>query len=192
MLTNYIATHPVYTGMDEFDPAPAVDDAAEPRQQWLDETDTFGRVYDVVLGITSPTPAAEIAEIADCSPNAATKHLTRLAEMGVVEADRESRPARFARNDGYLEWQEASRIARELSVAEIIDRVESLEAERDEYEERFGTTDPTEVSVFDHDDHDTIHERMAAVSEWQGLIRDLRLYELARQLAQNDGHLIPA
>ncbi|ERH02769.1 MAG: hypothetical protein J07HN6_00809 [Halonotius sp. J07HN6] len=33
---------------------------------------------------------------------------------------------------------------------------------------------------------------MTAVSEWQGLIRDLRLYELARQLAQNDGHLIPA
>ncbi len=93
MLTNYIATHPVYTGMDEFDPAPAVDDAAEPRQQWLDETDTFGRVYDVVLGITSPTPAAEIAEIADCSPNAATKHLTRLAEMGVVEAR--------ARRDGH-------------------------------------------------------------------------------------------
>ncbi len=178
--------------MDEFDPAPAVDDATEPRQQWLDDTDTFGRVYDVVLGITSPTPAAEIAEIADCSPNAATKHLTRLAEMGVVEANRESRPARFARNDGYLEWQEASRIARELSVAEIIDRVESLEAERDEYEERFGTADPADVSVFDHDDHDTIHERMSAVSEWQGLIRDLRLYELARQLAQNDGHLIPA
>ena len=181
--------------MDEFDPAPAVDDAAEPRQQWLDETDTFGRVYDVVLGITSPTPAAEIAEIADCSPNAATKHLTRLAEMGVVEANRESRPARFARNDGYLEWQEASRIASELSVAEIIDRVESLETERDEHEERFGTTDPTDVSVFDHDDHDDhdeIHERMIAVSEWQGLIRDLRLYELARQLAQNDGHLIPA
>ena len=181
--------------MDEFDPAPAVDDASEPRQQWLDETDTFGRVYDVVLGITSPTPAAEIAEIADCSPNAATKHLTRLAEMGVVEADRESRPARFARNDGYLEWQEASRVARELSVTDIIDRVESLEAERDDYEERFGTTDPAEVSVFghdDHDDHDEIHERMTAVSEWQGVIRDLRLYELARQLAQNDGHLIPA
>ncbi|RJX42311.1 sugar-specific transcriptional regulator TrmB [Halonotius aquaticus] len=178
--------------MDEFDPAPAIDDTTEPRQQWLDDTDTFGRVYDVVLGITTPAPAAEIAEIADCSPNAATKHLSRLAEMGVVNADRESRPARYSRNDGYLEWQEASRIGRDLSVAEIIDRVESLEAERDEYEERFGTTDPAEVSVFDYDDHDTIHERMAAVSEWQGLIRDLRLYELARQLAQNDGHLIPA
>ena len=177
--------------MDDFDPAPDADDS-QPRQQWLDDTDTFGRVYDVILGITTPTPAAEIAEIADCSPNAATKHLSRLAEMGVVNADRESRPARYSRNDGYLEWQEASRIARELSITEIIDRVESLEAERADYEERFGVTDPTEVSVFDHDDHDLIHERMEAISEWQGLRRDIRLYELARQLAQNDGHLIPA
>lgn len=178
--------------MDDFDPAPAVADTTEPRQQWLANTDTFGRVYDALLGITSPTPAAEIAEIADCSPNAATKHLTRLAEMGVATADRESRPARFARNDAYLEWQEASRIARELSVAEIIDRVESLEAECDEYQKRFDATDPTDVSAFGHDDHDTIHERMTALSEWQGLLRDLRLYELARQLAQNDGHLLPA
>jgi len=177
--------------MDDFDPAPDADDS-QPRQQWLDDTDTFGRVYDVILGITTPTPAAEIAEIADCSPNAATKHLSRLAEMGVVNADRESRPARYSRNDGYLEWQEASRIARELSITEIIDRVESLEAERADYEERFGATDPTEVSVFEHDDHDMIHERMESISEWRGLRRDIRLYELARQLAQNDGHLIPA
>ena len=177
--------------MSAFDPAPDADDS-QPRQQWLDDTDTFGRVYDVILGITMPTPAAEIAEIADCSPNAATKHLSRLAEMGVVNADREARPARYRRNDGYLEWQEASRIASELSTAEIIDRVESLEAERTDYEEQFGATDPAEVSVFEHDDHDMIHERMTAVSEWQGVRRDLRLYELARQLAQNDGHLIPA
>jgi hypothetical protein len=41
-------------------------------------------------------------------------------------------------------------------------------------------------------DHETIHDRMTAVSDWQGVIRDIRLYELARQLSQNDGHLIPA
>jgi hypothetical protein len=46
--------------------------------------------------------------------------------------------------------------------------------------------------VFDSESHDTVHERMAAVGDWQGVIRDIRLYELARQLSQNDGHLIPA
>lgn len=175
--------------MTEFDPAP---DAGTTQRRWQEGTDTFGRVYAVALGITTPTAYTEIADLADCSPNAAKKHLERLAEMGIVRADRESRPAHYERNDGYLEWQDASRIADELSVDEIIDRVAMLEDKRTEYETEFGATDPTTVSVFDHDDHGTIHERMVAISEWQGVIRDIRLYELARQLSQNDGHLIPA
>lgn len=175
--------------MTAFDPAP---EPEETRRRWQTGTDTFGRVYDIVLGITSPTAYTEIAELADCSPNAAKKHLDRLAEMGIARADRESRPATYERNEGYLEWQDASRIATELSVEEIIDRVETLEAKRAEYETQFETGDPMAVNVFDHGEHETIHKRMTAVSEWQGVIRDIRLYELARQLSQNDGHLIPA
>ena len=62
----------------------------------------------------------------------------------------------------------------------------------DRFEQVRDRHQPDDVAVFDHDAHGTIHERMTAVSEWQGLLRDLRLYELARQLAQNDGHLISA
>ncbi|MBB6090998.1 hypothetical protein HNR49_002388 [Halobacterium salinarum] len=75
---------------------------------------------------------------------------------------------------------------------EIIDRVADLEAEQQTYEQRFETADPESVAVFDTTDHEALHERMHAVSEWQATTRDLRLYELARKLAQNDGHLIPA
>lgn len=175
--------------MSEFDPAPPPE-SEHPR--WQDGTDTFGRVYDVVLGLTSPTTYTDIAELADCSPNAAKKHLDRLTEMGIARAERESGPATYARNEAYLEWQDASRIAADLSVEEIIDRVERLEERRAAYEDQFETTDPTTVSVFDASDHESIHERMTAVSEWKSVIRDLRLYELARQLSENDGHLIPA
>ena len=175
--------------MSEFDPTP---DIEESRQRWQAEMDTFDRVYAVARGITAPTAYTEIAEIADCAPNTAKKHLERLAEMGIVSEDAESRPARYERNEGYLEWQEASRIASELSIEQIVDRVQALETERDEYEAEFGTTDPAAVSVFDHDNHETIHQRMESVSDWHGVIRNIRLYELARQLSQNDGHLIPA
>lgn len=178
--------------MSDFDPNPPEEAVNEIRRRWHDETDTFGRVYNAVLGITDPTSYSEIAEVADCSPNAAKKHLERLVEMGIVQADRESRPARYERNDGYLEWQDASRIAQELAVEEIIERVQRLEDRQDEFENRFGTTDPSSVSVFEQDDHDTIHERMESITEWQAIDRDIRLYELARQLAQNDGHLLPA
>jgi len=177
--------------MSEFDPAPGADND-DAVQRWQADTDTFDRVYDVVLGVTTPTTYRVIAERADCSANAAKKHLDRLTEMGVVRKDEQSRPARYERDDGYLEWQEARRIARELSVEEIIDRVADLEAEQQTYEQRFETADPESVTVFELDDHEALHERMQAVSEWQATTRDLRLYELARQLAQNDGHLIPA
>ncbi|SDK39121.1 DUF7342 family protein [Natronorubrum texcoconense] len=177
--------------MTEFDPVPdreAVDDV---RQRWRETTDTFDRVYDTALGVTEPTPYAKIASTADCSPNAAKKHLDRLAEMGIVRADRDAQPARYERNDGYLEWQEASRLAEEHTVEEIVDRVATLEDRRDEYVDEFGTTDPSSISAFDHDDHDEIHTVMTRLSDWHALERDIRLYELARQIAQNDGHLVP-
>ncbi|WP_049996279.1 winged helix-turn-helix domain-containing protein [Halococcus sediminicola] len=178
--------------MTDFDPTPSDGETNAVRQRWSENTDTFGRVYNTLLGITEPTTYSTIAEIADCSPNAAKKHLERLAEMGVGRVDRQSRPARYERNDGYLEWQDASRLADELTVEEIIDRVHQLEDRREEFEQRFETSDPSSISVFDHDNHDAIHERMNAISDWQSLERDIRLYELARQLSQNDGHLLPA
>ncbi len=178
--------------MTEFDPTPDEDVGDTVRQRWRKNTDTFGRVYDTILGITTPTPYAEIADVAECSPNAAKKHLERLVEMGIARTDRESRPARYERNEGYLEWQEASRIATDLSPDDIIERVQRLEAHREEFEDKFETTDPSSVDVFVQDDHDAIHERMEAVSGWHAVERDIRLYELARQLAQNDGHLVPA
>jgi DNA-binding transcriptional ArsR family regulator len=178
--------------MADFDPNPSSEDVNELQQRWSDSTDTFKRVYDVLLGITEPTSYHEIAEIADCSPNAAKKHLDRIAEMGIARADRQSRPARYERNDAYFEWQDASRLADELTIEDIVERVRRLENRREEFEQRFETTDPTSVSVFEHDDHNAIHERMDAISEWQSLERDIQRYELARQLSLNDGHLLPA
>jgi DNA-binding transcriptional ArsR family regulator len=175
--------------MTEFDPAP---ESASTERRWQQGEDTFSRVYDVAMGITSPTPAAEIADIADCAPNTAKKHLDRLADMGIVSVNGDGRPMQYERNEGYLEWQDASRIANELTVEEIIDRVSELEEERANYEDEFDATDPAAVNAYEHDSHETTHDRMAAVSEWRGVIRDIRLYELARQLAENDGHLIPA
>lgn len=178
--------------MTEFDPAPQPEVVDEVRDRWRAEADTFDRIYDVVLGLGDPTAYTDVADLADCSPNAAKKHLERLADIGVVRADRESRPPRYARNDGYLEWQEVNRIAEELTDEEIIDRVRELEERRSDYEARFDATDPKSVSVFDLADHDAVHERMVAIGEWQAIDRDIRLYELARRIVENDGRLVSA
>ena len=177
--------------MTEFDPAPDHDAVDAVRERWRESADTFDRVYETALGVTEPTSYDEIARIADCSPNAAKKHLDRLAEMGIVHAHRDVQPFRYERNDGYLEWQEASRIADERTVDEIVDRVATLENRREEFRNRFDATDPSAVFALDHDDHQSIHKRMDLLADWQAIERDIRLYDLARRIAQNDGHLVP-
>ncbi|WP_049929092.1 winged helix-turn-helix domain-containing protein [Halopiger goleimassiliensis] len=181
--------------MTEFDPVPDREAIDAVRERWREGADTFDRVYETALGITEPTSYDEIARIADCSPNAARKHLDRLADMGIVRAHRDVQPFRYERNDGYLEWQEASRIAEERTVDEIVDRVATLEAEREAFRDRFGASDPSAVSAFDPDDagddHDSVHERMELLGDWRAIEREIRLYDLARRIAQNDGHLVP-
>ncbi|MUV58274.1 sugar-specific transcriptional regulator TrmB [Halogeometricum sp. CBA1124] len=177
--------------MPSIDPIPSEDAIDDIRDQWSERTDAFGRVYTTAIGITEYTRYNQIAETADCAPNTAKKHLERLVDMGIVERSPNVHVARYRRNDSYFEWREASRIADNLTIDEIIERVQNLESQREEFEERFGAEDPDSVSVFDQDDHEAIHEQMAAVSQWQSIERDIQLYELARQLAHNDGHLIP-
>ena len=67
--------------MSEFSAELTEESVAEVREGWVERTDTFERVYDVVLGVIQPTPYTEIAELAVCSGNAARKHLGRLAEI---------------------------------------------------------------------------------------------------------------
>ena len=88
--------------MTDFDPDPAGEQTDELRQRWSSNTDIFGRVYGILVGITRPTSYREIADIADCSPNAAKKHLDRVTELGIARANRQSRPAQYQRNDGLL------------------------------------------------------------------------------------------
>lgn len=66
--------------------------------------------------------------------------------MGIAHPNTDSRLARYTHSEGYLEWLEASRVARKLSDEEIGDRVRRLEETREHYEQRFDTTDPSTVS----------------------------------------------
>ncbi|MFC7185529.1 DUF7342 family protein [Halorubrum yunnanense] len=165
--------------MSEFDPGP---DPATGTPRWQDGTDTFGRVCDVVLGLTSPTTYTGVAELANCSPNAAKKHLDRLAEMGIARAGRDSRPATYERYKAYLEWQEASRIATDLSIDAIIDRVEALEQRRTEYEAEFGTTDPATVAVFDADSASSCCPPQPAAPLAASALRFRRIIRLMRNV----------
>lgn len=178
--------------MSDFEPNPPQETINAIQDKWKEETDTFGRVYSTILGIADLKHCNEIADIAGCSSNAAKKHLDRLADMGIARKNPNPKWARYCRNEAYLEWQEANRIAEHLSTEEIIEEVRQLEIQSSEFEKQYESTDPNSASVYDGDSHKEIHKRMKDISEWQKIEKDIRIYEFARHLAQNEGHFFPS
>lgn len=162
------------------------------RESWEGDNDAFGRVYEAVLAISEFTRHHEIAEVARCAPNTAKKHLKRLRQMGIVEFRHTGGALMFRRNDAYLEWREVNQIAEDHSLQEIVERVRELEAEEAELKEELGVEGPDTASVYRSDSDRPTHELMQAIGTWNGIQRDIRLYEAARQLQQNGGRLISA
>ncbi|ELY82599.1 DUF7342 family protein [Natrinema pallidum] len=171
---------------------PSEDVVSNILDSWEGENDAFGRVYEAILGIPGPVRHHEIAEVAKCAPNTAKKHLKRLTQMGIVECHNPDKPLMFRRNDAYLEWREIIQIAEDHSVQNLAERVRDLEAKEAELKEEFGVEGPDSASVYRSDSDRPTHELMQAIGTWNGIQRDILLYEAARQLQQNDGRLISA
>jgi len=149
------------------DPEPPNDVVDELREEWNEET--FDRVMSTILGTSEYTWHREIAEIANCSENSAKKHLDRLVDMGLVQRKPNPNIALYRRNDAYFEWRAVDQAAEQLSAEEIAERVEQLENRREDFEDKFGSANPTSVSVFDAESENAIHERMKEIGEWQGI-----------------------
>lgn len=171
---------------------PSEDVITSIRDSWEKENDTFGRVYEAILGISEFTRHSSIAEVARCSPNAAKKHLKRLNQMGIAECRSTNWSLMFRRNDAYLEWREVTQIAEDHSVQDLTERVRELETKEAELKDEFGVEGPDTASVYRSDSDRPTHELMQAIGTWNGIQRDIRLYEAARQLQQNDGRLLSA
>lgn len=171
---------------------PSEDVVTDIRDSWERENDAFGRVYETILGISEFTRHHKIAEVAGCAPNTAKKHLNRLNQMGIVECQSSHRILKFRRNDAYLEWREVTQIADEQSVQDLAERVRELETKESELQEEFGVEGPDTASVYGSNSDRPRHEQMQVIGTWNGIQRDIRLYEAARQLQQNDGRLISA
>ena len=177
--------------MSDEDPFPPEEVGGTARSRWAEETETLDRIHDVAIGLTEPTSVPEVAEAAACSPNAARKHLDRLADMGILVAEYDNRPVRFRRNDAYLEWQRANTLARELTREELRRRLEALEEREAAFQDRYETDDPDAVDVFDHESHARIHDVWDDLGEWKTIQRDKQLFDFARRMIENDGHIAP-
>lgn len=156
---------------------------------WGAEGETFERICKVIFDISEYTSHIEIAETADCSHNSVKKHLDRLTELRVVEKDPRTELARYRRNSAYIEWRALRHIINEYPMDEIIERVEALEVRQENLVDKTGEI-PSIVPAADVKMHESVGSRMEAANEIELIKRRIRLYELARQAIENDGHLV--
>lgn len=158
-------------------------DGPPPFDRPFEDEDTKQRVYGTVLHARDPMTAAEIANQADCSEDAARAHLSFYADLGIV-IRHEGRPVRYERNDDYFEWRRVNELARKHSVDELQTRVSELTDQIETYRAEYDTNSPADVDVlaFDADDIDDVY---VDLSDWATAIEDRRLHERARQKATN-------
>jgi sugar-specific transcriptional regulator TrmB len=152
--------------------------------RWQDDRTTFQRVYDVLAGSQSFLTAGEFADRAACSETAARDALEQLVEMGVADR-RDGRPAGYRRNDSYFWWKRIESLAREHSPDELQNRLDTLIAEDEAFQDEYGVPAPDAVSTADLpvDDHDAVHDRWEALSEWRTVRRDIKLLRQAIERA---------
>ncbi|WP_254863268.1 DUF7342 family protein [Halovivax gelatinilyticus] len=138
----------------------------------LADAPTDERVYRVALELVEPTRVSAIAERADCSKNAARRHLDRLVEIGVLTRVIPD-PAAYRRNESYFEWRRLDRLAN-LPKEEFAGRLDDLLSEEAAYREEYDGVDPGEIDPLEYDDPENIWQDL---NNWEAIraeIRDLR------------------
>ncbi|WP_435362878.1 DUF7342 family protein [Haloarchaeobius sp. DYHT-AS-18] len=160
---------------DRDSPDDAPEDVGSFAESWgksVADRSTKERVYEVVTGLTEPTPVSEIAELADCSPGGARTNLQWLDEMGVVEQTA-SDPALYRRNEAYFDFLRIERLTREYSRTELEALVEEYETRVDELETELDATE-VDGSILADVPFDELEDRYDQLSELQALRRRIR------------------
>lgn len=137
------------------------------------------------MSLREPTSVETVAERADCSPNTARKHLADLTELGVARATDANGGTHYQRNDEYVRWRRANRLAERLGPDELLDRVAELEARDESFAAEFGVESPDSVPIPDAD-HATVEERWESSREWASVRDELSVTREALRMARRD------
>ncbi|KAB1198967.1 ArsR family transcriptional regulator [Haloferax sp. MBLA0078] len=144
----------------------------------LDNAPADERVYRVALELTDPTRVSDIAARAECSKNAARRHLNRLADIGVLTKVTEN-PATFERNESYFAWRRKNRLM-ELSEREYKRRLGELLSEDEGYRETYGVDSPDNLDPLEYHDYGDSEQVWLDISNWEAIRTEIRALRQAK------------
>ena len=159
--------------------SPPETDLSEELAKRIENIPTDERVYQTALELYEPTQVSKVAERADCSKNAARRHLKRLAEIGLLTRVMEN-PESFKRNESYFEWRRFNRLS-ELSDSEYKKRVGELLSENKSYQEQYDAEKPEEIDPLDYDKYGDPEQVWLNLNNWEAIQTEIRDLRRARQ-----------
>jgi len=178
---NYIARSILFVIMGAHDDehSPPESDFSEGLAERVENIPTDERVYQTALELYEPTQVSEVAERADCSKNAARRHLKRLAEIGLLSRVMEN-PESFERNESYFEWRRFNRLS-ELSDSEYKNRVGELLSENESYQERYDAEKPGEIDPLEYTEYGDSEQVWLDMTNWEAIQTEIQELRRARQ-----------
>jgi DNA-binding transcriptional ArsR family regulator len=117
------------------------------RREWIDETDGFDRIRDVMRNATESLTASEVAERAEVSTNTARKHLNRLAEMKRIGTEERGNTTLYFRDESRERMERVREISRKYTEKEIEERIRGMTDEIREYRGAHGCEEPEDLVV---------------------------------------------
>jgi predicted ArsR family transcriptional regulator len=178
--------------MPAFEPDPPGDALAEERAIRSESQDARERVRSVAVALRDPVTAGTVADRADCAPNTARKHLDDLAELGVVRRLDTERGTRFVRNEAYLRWRRADRLASSHTLERLLDRLADLEDREESFQQQFDAPTPDAVGIPTDSSHAEIEARLDALGEWATLREAIVRHNEAIRIARQDDRRVRA
>ena len=177
--------------MVAFDPEPSETAVADENEEWAQSQDTQTRIRAVVTGLREPATVSTIADRAACSANAARKHLSTLAQFGIINRfDDDTGGVRYARNESYFRWRQANELATTNTIDSLLDSLAAFEEREEQFRTQFDAATPSDVDLPDGATHAEIEDRLDALSEWETVRESIDRHKEALRIARrNDDRL---
>jgi len=143
-----------------------------------EDAPTDERVYRTALELYEPTTVSTVAERADCSKTAARRHLSRLADIGLLRQVLET-PAAFERNESYFAWRRHNRLA-ELDHDEYRQRLGELLSTDRGFREEYGVDSPDDLDPLEYGEHGDPEAVWLDVDRWTAVREEISQLQAAR------------
>lgn len=165
------------------------DDPADISDTIKQATDTppIYRVYDTVIGLDTPAPVSDIADLALCSEEEAAPLLEILHELRVITKEdpdgEDIESPHYCRNDAFFDWKRAATLADEFEQEELEEIRTQLRVQIETFQDIYNAEAVEDMSI--NTTHQGLQKHMREDAEqWALMEQTCRDIAFAQQLLE--------